>query len=234
MLQRARWIVAVLVVAALTAPAAASGVAKLKPVDFKPLSSAEAARKVERNGFEPRPKNKTENKSVPSRKQLKAWKAKKYSPYSDLVNGRFTGTTDEIIQWAAYKWGLPEDVVRAAAVIESYWDMDVVGDNGDSFGLLQIRRPYHCNGDCAIAHDHTAFNADYYGAIIRAYYDGKMPWLNDVERGRDYRKGDLWGSIGAWFAGRWRTPPAEQYIRRVQEAKAKRTWKTPEFEAADR
>ena len=76
--------------------------------------------------------------------------------------------------------------MRAVAVIESYWRMSTVGDNGDSFGLFQIRRPYHC---CpAYARGSTAFNADYYGAIIRAYYDGKMPWLNDVERGETYKR----------------------------------------------
>ena len=81
------------------------------------------------------------------------------------------------------------DVMRAVAVIESYWRMTTVGDNGDSFGLFQIRRPFHCCA--AYARSSTAFNADYYGAIIRAYYDGKMPWLNDVEHGEPYKPGDL-------------------------------------------
>ena len=55
--------------------------------------------------------------------------------------------------------------------------------------LPSSRRPFHC---CpTYAKRTTAFNADYYGAIIRAYFDGKMPWLNDVERGTDYKAGDL-------------------------------------------
>ena len=44
-----------------------------------------------------------------------------------------------------------------------------------------MRRPYHCWEDCAIARDSTAFNADYYGGIVRAYFDGKMDWLNSPE-----------------------------------------------------
>ena len=36
-------------------------------------------------------------------------------------DGQFTGTTDEIFQWAACKWGLPDDVLRAIAVRESTW-----------------------------------------------------------------------------------------------------------------
>lgn len=52
--------------------------------------------------------------------------------------------------------------MRAVAVIESWWRMSTVGDDGDSFGLYQLRRPYHC---CpAYAKRSTAFNADYYGA----------------------------------------------------------------------
>ena len=109
--------------------------------------------------------------------------------------------------------------------------MSTVGDNGDSFGLYQIRRPYHC---CpGLARSSTAFNADYYGAIMRAFYDGQETWLNTVERGVDYRKGDLWGSVGAWFSGRWHTEPAERYIRDVKQHLRARTWRTPDFIAGD-
>ena len=38
------------------------------------------------------------------------------------VTGNFTGTTDEILQWAACKWGIDEDLVRAQVAIESWWD----------------------------------------------------------------------------------------------------------------
>ena len=80
------------------------------------------------------------------------------------MSGRFRGTTDEIIQWAAHKHGIAENVVRAVAVKESWWRMSTVGDNGDSFGLMQVRRPYHC---CPfLARGSTAFNVDYWGAII--------------------------------------------------------------------
>ena len=37
------------------------------------------------------------------------------------VDGRFTGTADEILQWAACKWGLPDNLIRADAVVESTW-----------------------------------------------------------------------------------------------------------------
>jgi hypothetical protein len=56
-----------------------------------------------------------------------------------------------------------------------------------------------------------------------------MPWLNTVERGRDYRAGDLWGSVGAWYAGRWWTDPARQYIRTVRDRLDERTWRGAGF-----
>ena len=66
-----------------------------------------------------------------------------------------------------------------------------------------MKRTYHC---CLpLSSKYTAFNADYYGAILRAYFDGKQKWLNDVERGERYEAGDIWGSVGSWYAGRWRT-----------------------------
>ena len=150
-------------------------------------------------------------------------------PYAEHVDGRFRGTTDEIIRWSARKWGFPKRVMRAVAVVESWWRMDAVGDNGDSFGLYQVRRPYHCLGECRIARRFSAWNADYYGGILRAYFDGKMKWLNTVERGRRYEAGDLWGSVGAWFAGRWWTDPAKGYIEEVRERMRERTWTRPHF-----
>jgi len=216
-------------VAAVALPASAHAKATLKPVATPPLSSKAAAMLVVRSGFEPRPGNQAENHAVPRKRKLLAWRKGNDMPYRRYVNGRFRGTTDEIIQWSAYKWGLDEDVLRAVAVVESWWRQETVSADGTSFGLFQVRRPYHCRARCAIAKRSTAFNADYYGGIIRAYYDGMMPWLNTVERGRPYAAGDLLGSVGAWFAGRWWTPPALGYVTYVQSRLFERTWERPYF-----
>jgi hypothetical protein len=50
------------------------------------------------------------------------------------VDGQFTGTTDEILQWAACKWGLPDDLIRADAVVESTWFQYLHFANDGSFG----------------------------------------------------------------------------------------------------
>jgi hypothetical protein len=221
-----RSLLVALLLAALVAPSAQAK-ARTRPPGAKPLSDAAAARHVKRSSWEPRPDNAQENRRMLTRRELRYFRAHSDMTYKDRVTGHFRGTTDEIIQWAAFKHGISENLLRAVAVQESWWHMSTNGDNGDSFGLFQIRRPFHC---CPkYARESTAFNADYYGAILRAYYDGRETWLNTVERGRDYAAGDLWGSVGAWFAGRWHTAPAEAYIEAVKGHLKARTWRTRGF-----
>ena len=62
------------------------------------------------------------------------------------VDGDFAGTTDEIIQWAACKWGIDENIARAQVIKESYWYQSANGDNGQSWGLGQVRNsPAHAS-----------------------------------------------------------------------------------------
>src|SRR4051794_3009433 len=193
----------------------------------RPLSDSRAARLVRRSRFEPRPGNRAATHRIPTAAQLRAFRAQSDMPYARYVTGHFTGTTDEVIQWAALKWGFAPDLLRAVATQETYWKMSFVGDNGDSFGLFQVRRPFHCKEPvCAQFRSDAAFNADYYGGILRAYYDGKQTWLNDVasDNGKAYRRGDVWGSVGAWYSGRWWNADARGYIRRVKRHLAARTW----------
>ena len=44
------------------------------------------------------------------------------------VTGAFVGTTDEILQWVACKWGVDEDMVRAQMLKESNWKQTSLGD----------------------------------------------------------------------------------------------------------
>ena len=157
---------------------------------------------------------------MPTAAQLRAFRAQSEMPYARYVTGRFTGTTDEVIQWAARKWGFKPDLLRAVGTVESWWRMSTVGDNGDSFGLFQVRRPFHCTEPvCEQFRDDAALNADYYGGILRSYYDGKQRWLNTVagENGKPYRRGDLWASVGAWFSGRWWNDAAAR-LRRARSS----------------
>ncbi len=152
------------------------------------------------------------------------------------VTGNFVGTTDEILQWTACKWGIDEDWVRAQIVTESFWDQRVVGDTaaGDgctSHGLGQVRRCYHDNA-FENAVNSSAYNLDYTYAIWRACYEGQFTWLNTVERGHDYAAGDLLGCMGVWFSGRWYTQPAVTYMSVVQGHFDGRPWLQSSFPPA--
>ncbi len=165
------------------------------------------------------------------------------------MTGNFTGTTDEIIQWTACKWGIDEDVVRAQIAKESWWRQDAKGDlNTDqttclpqvrttsgpcpeSLGLGQVRFLYHTAAFGNLnAYLSSAYNLDYTYSVWRTCYDGGSSWLNTVERGQDYAAGDLWGCVGTWFAGRWHTPAAEGYITAVKDYLNPRVWETPAFQ----
>jgi hypothetical protein len=167
------------------------------------------------------------------------------------IDGAYTGTTDEILQWAACKWGIDEDIVRAQAVTESWWRQTTLGDFGtdvtqcppghglgvdgtagqcpQSYGILQNRYPFEVASWPGIATS-TAFNADLAYGIWRGCFEGYETWLNTVDRGSTYAAGDAWGCVGRWFAGRWHTAPADQYISTVQSNLNGRIWETPNFQ----
>jgi hypothetical protein len=209
------------------ASAASLGSVSVKEPGFDPLSDAAAAARVNESDWEPRRNNSRANRRRPSDDQLRDFRRRSEMVNRFDVTGNYRGTTDEILQWAARKWGFDPDLFRAVAAVESYWNMSAVGDGGLSFGIFQMKRTYHC---CPpLSSKYTAFNADYYGAILRAYYDGKQKWLNDVERGERYGPGDLWGSVGSWYAGRWRTPEALGYIHRVQSTLKDEPWRERGF-----
>jgi len=213
---------ALMATGAATASAASLASVSVKEPGTDPLADAAAASRVNGTRWEPRPGNARQNRRRPSEAQLADFRRRSEMVYRRRVTGRYRGTTDEILQWAARKWGFDPDLFRAVAAVESHWKMSAVGDGGLSFGIFQMKRTYHC---CVpLSSKYTAFNADYYGAILRAYYDGRQTWLNDVERGERYRAGDLWGSVGSWYAGRWRTAAALDYVRRVQRTLRSEPW----------
>ncbi len=211
-----------------------AGPATLRPVGSGPLSDAEAASRVTRDPWEPRPENSWYNHKTPTQAQLDHFRSQNpWSRSSDppcewmrqKVTGNFTGTTDEIIQWAAHKWGFPEDEFRAIAVAESWWRQPAGGWDGGlmsvTFGALGMQ---HIDPENGIHRTSTAFNVDFFAAFMRYYFEGCATWLNTVERGWDYGAGDMWGSFGAWYSGRWHTGAAEWYIAKVQRELWAKTW----------
>jgi putative cell wall-binding protein len=191
---------------------------------------------------EDRPDNASANTTPGAQKGLT-------TPYPDFarVDGNYTGTTDEIIQWAACKWGIDEDIARAQVAVESWWHQDTLGDWGtdatacapgypigvdpsghpgqcpQSVGLLQVRYPYWTNGFPQVEHS-TAYNVDYAYAAWRACFEGDDTWL-----GGSYGPGDAWGCVGLWFSGRWHDSGATTYIAKVQSYLSQRVWQQPQF-----
>jgi len=165
------------------------------------------------------------------------------------INGNFKGTTKELLRWAACKWGIDQNMVFAQAAVESWWRQTTKGDwesggcppghgpgvDGrpglcpQSWGILQNRYPYEKTSWPGIAKS-TAMNADTAYAIWRACYVGYETWLNTVDHGRTYRAGDAWGCVGRWFAGRWYTQPAQQYIAKVRKYLREKIWTTKNFQ----
>lgn len=172
------------------------------------------------------------------------------SQLAPRVDGQFTGTTYEILRWAACKWGVDEDIVSAQAAAESWWQQSQMGDWGSdpkacppghglgadgqdgrcpqSLGILQNRYRDERSAWPG-AERSTAMNADVAYATWRSCFEGYERWLNTVDRGRQYRAGDASGCLGSWFAGRWYTPAAQSYIAKVQAYRDQEVWRRADF-----
>jgi hypothetical protein len=93
---------------------------------------APCATQVRRSTWEPRADNAKRNHVVPNANAVHqslaarpvdtaSYNARWNSWLLPRVDGQFSGTTDEIFQWAACKWGLPDNLLRGIAVRESTW-----------------------------------------------------------------------------------------------------------------
>lgn len=233
--------------ASSTSAAAEAEFTTLPPGSELP-SDAECAQRVVK-AAEIRPGNEPYNSTRGKQKNL-------VGPYYSRVTGDFAGTTDEILQWAACKWGIDVDIVRGQAAKESYWNMAALGDFADdpsvclpghpigaddepdkcpeSAGMLQMRYQYSGppgNFDTwPEAVESTAYHLDFVYSYWRTCYEGLLTWLNSTtDRVGTYAAGDEWGCVGNWFAGRWRTPPAEEYIAAIEGYIRDRIWESAQF-----
>jgi hypothetical protein len=232
------------------------------PVGAQPLSDQEAAMLVS-PAPENRPDNAAANSYVPSDAELAAFRSARdnlgrtpveYNPLATFVTGRpglSDPSTDELIQWAAQKWGIPEDVIRAQVTTESSWRQSMLGDRRavssewylqyppqarvpgtsdvyQSMGITQVKwipdGSVH-NGTEPLRWKSTAFNLDYYAATLRYYYNGLCTWCSG-----GYAPGQEWLSVGGWFNPQpWENAGQLAYIARVQANLASRPWESPGF-----
>jgi hypothetical protein len=188
---------------------------------------ASCAARVRRNPWEPRPENLAANltQGTPLSIPARHWAGfPRWRRLARRVDGRFTGTTDEIIQWASCKWGFDEDLTRAQAFVESRWSQQYVGDGGLSVGLMQVK-----SAGPGTPHRYTwpysrtssAYNVDYALAWRRACYEGRFAQGGRLPR---RSRGDLWGCVGLWSSGAWRDADARRYVAVVRRALRARPW----------
>jgi hypothetical protein len=204
-------------------------------------TDAQCASEIASNPWEPRPQNYPANQTNVyaqgfrlHNSYLGAWAPE----YERLVTGNYVGTTDQILRWAACKWGFDEDTVKAQAVVESGWDQSWLGDCNRgptqpethgcaSVGILQVKGadiPPSYPGTWPAIWTSTAFNVDFAMGVRRLCFDGKETWLHD--QNPTYAAGDLWGCIGHYYSGGWYDQGALQYIPKVQAALTAKTWTT--------
>jgi hypothetical protein len=227
----------------------------LPPGSALPGESTCAAR-VSPSSFEPRTDNNAANHRVPSAGQIA--NLQPWNPSIGLDNnsdslrrqitGNYTGTTDEILQWVACKWGIDVNIVRAEAVQESNWHQSQLGDyttnqslcppgawNGSScyqsYGILQIKYTYF-KSEWPMSQQDTAFNAEFVYGWIRNCYEGWADYLYQLTPSPGYARyhaGDIWGCLGFWFSGGWYTSGAINYITIIKQDYQQKTWLQPGF-----
>lgn len=228
----------------------AGGFVTLPPGAALPTEK-ECAASVHRSSWEPRPDNTTANQSVPTTQQiaqLAPWGPamgldQRADTLRKQITGNFTGTTNEILQWVACKWGIDENIIRAEAIAESNWHQSQRGDytsdhsscppeawDGSgcyqSYGILQIKYIYNRTA-WPMSRDDTAFNAEYVYGMIRTCYEGWTTYLNGrtpVAGYPRYHAGDIWGCLGRWYSGGWYDQGAIHYINQLKEEVANKEW----------
>jgi len=227
-------------------PNTPTSAAPLPTATSLPLSDAKAAALVQYNpNFEPRPANAEANNTMPTSSELADYQSSGAldsltAAGNALIlqaDGQFTGTTDEILQWGAYKWGFDPNVVRAIAVNESDWEQGAEGDigNGTSWGILQIKQS-DFPATYPMSSESTAFNVDFKLAYQRACVQGDIPYLSErvpLDGHNAYPSADaseqLWGCVGSWYSGGWYDQDAIDYIGQVQAILAQQPWLAPGF-----
>jgi hypothetical protein len=236
-------------------------------IGFAPMSDADAAAQVIRVP-EVRPENTGRNNYVPSDSQLAAmrvadqtaagWSPSTVNPYLQYVTGRIgltNPTTDEIIQWASWKWGIPTDLLRAEAHLESRWSMDFLGDRRtvtpevylqhppqaripstndvyQSLGFMQVQWTPDGSlgpGSDPLRYLSTPFNIDYACSFIRFHLDDPLGHRTNWGDGT-YFAGDYDHAQGGWFQPYpWLNSGQLSYVSQIATRMQTRPWIVAEF-----
>ena len=200
-----------------------------------------------------RPANTTANRTPGA--PIPASYRQEFNPGFDAYKAQVTGqgclgTTEQILEWAARKWGFADqpspfggpalkmpDLAKAMAVQESDWRQWLQGDNHsgqcawtggsacpypDGYQSYGILQVKRTSwpGSYPLSAQSTAFAADYAMAAVRHHYDGAS-WLPSL-------KGDLWGAVEAWYTGK-NDASGDGYRARVYNSYLTKPWTQPGY-----
>jgi hypothetical protein len=178
-------------------PPAADGYFTLAPVGgYTSLPSGpDCQTQVRYSTWEPRPDNAYPNHNTQDaaavhtslsrqRSDAGAYNPLWFDFMLDRVDGQFAGRTDEHFQWAACKWGLPDNLLRAMAVRESTWFQYEVypsgrpvnlWGSGDYFPAATVDSKTYCDGIAVFGRD---YQADYGDGLCPKTFSilGIMSW----------------------------------------------------------
>lgn len=225
-------------------PAAGYAELRLLPLGAHLPSGASCASRVRHRyatGWEPRsPANDVANRTVPHPTPDLGTlpdfdeTANTGPRWARRVDGDFRGTTEQIVLWAACKWGLDDQWLRAQLVVESWWEQGTAGDLtpirqncppdavrdgrrcAESYGLLQNKYRFNKTAYPAFRTS-SAYGLDFSAFKLRACYEGHKYVSEGVA-------GDWEGCVGNWFSGEWHDPQAQEYLGWVLQAKAEHVW----------
>ena len=173
-------------------------------------SEKECAAEIHRSSWEPRPENYKPNHTMPPLAAVHQALASRprgtaggYNPRWDRwllprVTGQHTGTTDENIQWAACKWGISDNLLRAMAVRESTWFQYNVYPSGrcvDEYGCGDVvdaassATDVYCAAISRYGHDYrrdypTGICPETFGIVgVKSWEDPKWGPMADNQNG---------------------------------------------------
>jgi len=107
------------------------GVGSHLPSDQECADRVEHDPQAQDDQQESRLENTTANQFVADQVSVPIWKdftAKANQQFVSRIDGHFSGTTAQILDWGACKWGLDADLLKAVAMQESDWRQSTVSE----------------------------------------------------------------------------------------------------------
>lgn len=201
-----------------------------------PLTDAQAAACVQHVPELATPNNTPYNAYIPTASQEQdfqdALTGDEHLPQTRLVDGLdglTNPSTDDLIQWASYKWGIPTDWVRADAVQETHWRQVDPGDiitlnKASDYTLYPVEARLSgatCSSSCRVGRSNGLMQVSWTApgepgssfpgvnplyqqstAFNTDYYGMSIRYFYDGHCtwcSSGYTAGQQWASIGAWY-----------------------------------